>query len=110
MKMKPYDSLLGSLVHANISTRHDLAYIVGLLGRSQSNLREPHWIVAKKVLRYLERTKEFMLVYGKKENCLEVIGYTDSDLTGDMDERKSTRGHIFVLMEVPFHGKGLSKL
>lgn len=33
-----------------------------------------------------------MLVYGKKEDWLEVIGYTNSNLARDMDERKSTGG------------------
>ena len=27
---------------------------------------------------------------------LEVIGYTDANFTGDVDDRKSTSGHIFL--------------
>ena len=96
MKIRPYASLVGSLMYANICTRPDLAFIVGLLGRFQSNPGESHWIAAKKVLRYMQRTKEFMLVYGR-EDCLEIIGYTDSDLAGDLDERKSTGGYIFMM-------------
>ncbi|KAM1561755.1 hypothetical protein ACFX1Z_004844 [Malus domestica] len=96
MKMKPYASLVGSLMYANICTRPDLAFIVGLLGRFQSNPGEAHWVAAKKVLRYLQRTKDFMLVYGR-DDSLELVGFTDSDLAGDMDERKSTGGYIFKL-------------
>ncbi|KAM2808794.1 hypothetical protein PS2_043635 [Malus domestica] len=96
MRMRPYASLVGSLMYANICTRPDLAFIVGLLGRFQSNPGETHWIAAKKVLRYLQRTKEFMLMYGR-EDCLEIVGYTDSDLAGDLDERKSTGGYIFMM-------------
>ena len=96
MDSKPYASLVGSLMYANICTRPDLAFIVGLLGRFQSNPGEAHWVAAKKVLRYLQRTKSYMLVYGR-ENALEIVGYTDSDFAGDLDERKSTGGYIFKL-------------
>ncbi|XP_068321563.1 secreted RxLR effector protein 161-like [Pyrus communis] len=95
IKLKPYASLVGSLMYANICTRPNLAFIVGLLGRFQSNPGEAHWVAAKKVLRYLQRIKGYMLVYGR-ENTLEVVGYTDSDLAGDLDERKSTGGYIFM--------------
>ena len=27
---------------------------------------------------------------------LEVIGYTDANFTGDVDDRKSTSGHVFL--------------
>lgn len=42
MNMKPYASLVGSLMYANICTRPDLAFIVGLLGRFQSIPGEVH--------------------------------------------------------------------
>lgn len=42
MKSKPYASLIGSLMYANIFTRPDLAFIVGVLGRFQSNSEEVH--------------------------------------------------------------------
>ncbi|XP_050133151.1 secreted RxLR effector protein 161-like [Malus sylvestris] len=96
MKLKPYASLVGSLMYASICTWLDLAFIVGLLGRYQSNLGGMHWVAAKKVLRYLQRTKGFLLVYGKN-NILEVVGFTDSDLAGDLDERKSIGGYVFML-------------
>ncbi|KAM1913352.1 hypothetical protein ACFX14_001304 [Malus domestica] len=96
MQGKPYASLVGSLMYATICTRPDLAFITGMLGRFQSNPGEAHWISAKKVLRYLQRTKNFMLVYGNGES-LELEGYTDSDLAGDIDDRKSTGGYIFML-------------
>jgi hypothetical protein len=42
----------------------------------QSNPNVDHWKVAKKVIRYLEGTKNFMLMYKLTDN-LEVIGYSD---------------------------------
>ncbi|KAM1269944.1 hypothetical protein ACFX15_001999 [Malus domestica] len=96
MKLKPYASLVGSIMYANICTRPDLAFIVGMLGRFQTNPGESHWVAAKKVLRYMQRTKAYQLVYGR-DDTLELVGFTDSDLAGDVDERKSTGGYIFML-------------
>ncbi|KAM2924483.1 hypothetical protein COP2_040580 [Malus domestica] len=96
MQAKPYASLIGSLMYATICTRPDIAFIVGMLGRFQANPGEAHWVAAKKVLRYLQRTKTHMLVYGRTDS-LELRGYTDSDLAGDVDDRKSTGGYIFIL-------------
>lgn len=42
----------------------------------ESNLRMDHWKTTKKVLRYLQGTKDHMLTY-KQSGHLEVIGYTD---------------------------------
>jgi len=53
-------------------------------------------VAAKKVMRYLKRTKEYMLTYRRVDN-LEIEGYTDSDLGGCPDDRKSTFGYIFML-------------
>ncbi|KAI5640970.1 hypothetical protein M9H77_00390 [Catharanthus roseus] len=47
----PYASVFGSLIHAQVCTRPDLAFIVGMLGRYLSNPGPAHWIVAKQVLR-----------------------------------------------------------
>ncbi|KAM1863258.1 hypothetical protein ACFX14_003628 [Malus domestica] len=96
MQSKPYASLVGSLMYATICTRPDIAFIVGMLGRFQANPGEAHWISTKNVLRYLQRTKNFMLVFGKGES-LELEGYIYSDLTGDVDDRKSTGCYIFML-------------
>ena len=37
------------------------------------------------------------LVYPRRSNALVITGYSDSDLAGDMDDRKSTRGMVFYL-------------
>lgn len=83
-------------MYAQVYTRPNLAYAISVLGRYQANPREQHCVVAKKVLRYLQRTKSFMLVYKKVEN-LELIGYTNSDFVGCTNDRKSTNGCIFFM-------------
>ncbi|KAK8936102.1 hypothetical protein KSP39_PZI012973 [Platanthera zijinensis] len=94
MKEIPYASAVSSLMYAQVCTRPDIAFAVGLLGRYQSNPGHAHWVAAKKVLRYLKRTKDVKLVYHRVQN-LELVGYTDSDFAGCEDDRKSTSGYFF---------------
>ncbi|XP_006599946.1 uncharacterized protein [Glycine max] len=54
MNDKPFGSALGSLIYAQICTRIDIAFIVGILGRYHLNPRNDRWIVAKKVMRPLK--------------------------------------------------------
>src|SRR3954470_19366687 len=86
----------GSLMYASTCTRPDISFVVGMLGRYQSNPGMDHWKAAKKVLRYLQGTEDYMLTY-RRSYHLEVIGYSDSDFTGCVDSRKSTFGYVFLL-------------
>ena len=96
MKNIPYASALGSIMYAQVCTRPDIAFATGLLGRYQSNPGHDHWVAAKKVMRYLKRTKDYMLIY-KHVQDLQLVGYSDSDFAGCQDEKKSTTGYIFKL-------------
>ncbi|XP_050941537.1 secreted RxLR effector protein 161-like [Cucumis melo] len=98
METIPYASIVGSLLYAQTCTRPDISFAVGMLGRYQSNLGMDHWKAAKKVLRYLQGTKDYMLTY-KRSDHLEVIGYSDSDFARCVDTRKSTFGYLFLLDE-----------
>ena len=95
MENIPYASVVGSLMYAQTCTRPDISFDVGMLGRYQSNPGVHHWKAAKKVLRYLQGTKEHMLIY-RRSNNLEVIGYSDSDYAGCVDTRKSTFCYLFL--------------
>ncbi|RVW74320.1 Retrovirus-related Pol polyprotein from transposon TNT 1-94 [Vitis vinifera] len=96
MQKIPYASAVGSLMYAQVCTRPDIAYIVGMLGRYLSNPGMNHWRAAKRVMRYLQRTKEYMLTYRRLDQ-LELIGYSDSDFAGCQDSRRSTSGYIYLL-------------
>ena len=65
MKNTPYASAVGSLMYAQVCTRPDIAYVVGVLGRYQSNPGIDHGKAAKKVMRYLQGTKNYMLITDK---------------------------------------------
>ena len=63
MSRIPYASAVGSLMYAMLCTRPDICYAVGVVSRYQSNPGEEHWIAVKHILKYLRRTRDYMLVY-----------------------------------------------
>ncbi|KAK4388221.1 hypothetical protein Sango_2428700 [Sesamum angolense] len=76
-------------------TRPDIAFVVEMLGRYHSNLDLDHWRAIKKVMRYLQGRKNYMLMYRRTEN-LKVVGYSHSDFASCVDSRKSTCGYMFM--------------
>ena len=83
-------------MYAQVCTRPDIAYAVGVLGRYQSNPGVDHWRAAKKVMRYLQGTKDYMLMYKQTYN-LDLVGYSDADFACCVDSHKSTSGYIFIM-------------
>ncbi|KAA0047457.1 gag/pol protein [Cucumis melo var. makuwa] len=97
MRRIPYASTMSSLMYVMLCTRLDICYAVGIVSRYQSNPGLDHWTTVKIILKYLRRTRDYMLVYGAKD--LILIGYTDSDFQTDKDSKKSTLGSVFTLNE-----------
>ena len=98
MQSIPYIFVVGSLMYLQTCTRPDISFVVEMLGRYQSNHGINHWKVTKKVLWYFQGIKEYMLMY-IISNHLEVIGYSNSNFVGCIDNRKSTFGYLFLLGE-----------
>ena len=84
-------------MYAQVCTRPDIAFSIGMLGIYHSDPGIDHWKAAKKVMRYLQGTKDYMLMYRWNDN-LEVIGYCDSDYVGCIDSQKSTSRYVFMLV------------
>ena len=95
MSRVPYALVVGSLMYAMLCTRPDIYVAVGIVSRYQSNSGPEHWTAVKHILKYLRRTKDYMLIYSGDE--LIPVGYTDSDFISDKDLRKSTSEHVFTL-------------
>ena len=57
-----------------------------------------HWKATKKVMSYLQGTKDYKLMYRQTSN-LEVVGYSDLDFAGCVDLLKSTSGYNFILAD-----------
>ena len=93
----PYVSAVGSLMYVMVCTRPDIAYAVGMVSRFLSNPGKEHWIAVKWMMRYLRGTSNLCLCFGGGKSHL--VGYTDSDMAGDVDTRRSTSGYIFTFRE-----------
>ena len=77
MRRFPYALAVGSLMYAMLCTRPDICYAVGVVSRYQSNSGPAHWIAVKHILKYLRRTKDYMLVYSSSN--LNLLGiYLDT--------------------------------
>jgi len=92
-----YRSIIGSLRYL-VNTRPDLSFSVGLVSRFMEALGREHWSAVKRIVRYIAGT----LGYGirlRKGGGAEpsLLGYTDSDCSGDLVHRKSTSGILFFL-------------
>ena len=67
-------------------------------------MKEPiysHWKALKRVLRYVQGTMSLGLFYSKTEDY-KLVGYSDSDWYGDIDDRKSTSGYVFFMGNTAF--------
>jgi hypothetical protein len=66
---------------------------VGVLSRSRNSPTTSQWNEALRVLRYLKGTRSHGIVLGGNDE--EVVGFVDSDGSGDLDGLKSTGGYVF---------------
>ena len=82
-------------MYAMLCTRPDICYSVDMVNQYQSNPGLKHWQAIKHILKYLQRTRNYILVYRCKD--LIPIGYTNSNFQSDLDFRKSTSGCVFIL-------------
>jgi phosphopantetheinyl transferase (holo-ACP synthase) len=90
-----YQEMIGCLLYLTGCTRPDIAQSVGVLSRFMSAPTDVHVATAKQVIRYLAGTKTLGLKFSANGNTL--AGYCDADFAGDVDKRKSTSGHVFLM-------------
>uniref|UniRef100_A0ACD6ARQ8 Uncharacterized protein n=1 Tax=Avena sativa TaxID=4498 RepID=A0ACD6ARQ8_AVESA len=91
-----YRQIVGSLRYL-VHTRPDLAFAVGFVSRFMERPTVEHMPAVKRILRYVAGTTHYGLHYWRKTKEAQLIGYSDSDLAGDIDTRKSTSGTLFFL-------------
>ena len=94
MQHVPYASAVGSLMYAMVCTRLDIAHAVSTVSRFMSNPGRPHWEAVEWILRYLRGSTNLKLCFGSSEPVL--VAYTDADMAGDVDSRKSTSGNLIT--------------
>jgi len=95
MDRVPYASVVGNLMYVMVCTRPDLAHAIGSISRFLSNLGREHWNAVKWIMRYLCGTSSLKLCFESEKPVL--VGYTDSDMVGDIDSRRSTPSYLITV-------------
>jgi heterodisulfide reductase subunit B len=92
-----YMSIIGSLRYL-VNTRPDLAYSASVVSRHMEAPGKAHWAAVKHKLRYLKGTSNYGCKYERGTELKPVLlGYSDNDFVGDVEDRKSTTGVVYFL-------------
>jgi len=91
-----YQSVVGSIMHAMIGTRPDLAYTASTLSKFCSNPSPDHLGASKRSLRYLNETLDYGITLGGEKESTICI-WADSSWASDLDTRKSTHGYLIKI-------------
>ena len=100
---KPYRELIGSLMYLMISTRPDIACALIELSRFMSNWGTTHYNAALDLLIYVQATSHLGITYHRGPATL--VGFTDANWAGNIDNARSTTGYIFYLANGPISWK-----
>jgi hypothetical protein len=84
---------VGSIMHLTMK-RPDIMYGVSLISRFMETPKESHWKEGKRILRYVNGTIDFGIKYSTSE-VFRLIGYTNNDCGGNIDDTKSTSRYAF---------------
>ena len=74
----PYAAVIGSLMYAAVATRPDISHAVQRLSQFTSKFSHAHITAVKRVLRYLDGTRNLGITYRPTPNPA-ILGYTDAD-------------------------------
>ena len=90
--------MVGSLMYLT-TTRLDIMHVVSLISRFMETPKYSHWQERKRILKYVNGTKGFGILY-TTENDFKLVGYIDSDWIGSLDDRKSNARYMFHMGSV----------
>nr|XP_016437691.1 PREDICTED: uncharacterized mitochondrial protein AtMg00810-like [Nicotiana tabacum] len=90
-----YRGMIGSFLYLTTS-QPDIMFSVCKCARFQSAPKESHLTAIKKIIRYLIGTISHGLWY-PHSNTFKLEGFSDVDLAGDKEDRKSTSGTCQLL-------------
>eukprot|EP00253_Pinus_taeda_P032081 PITA_32081 len=75
-----------------VNTRPNICYSVNTLNQFMVAPKRAHWTVAKHVLRYLQRTVDYGLLYTRSKD-IRLSGFIDVDWAGRSMDQKSTTSY-----------------
>nr|GEV96118.1 zinc finger, CCHC-type [Tanacetum cinerariifolium] len=82
-------------MYAMTCTRHDIAFAMGKLSRYTSHPGTQHWQTIQRLLKYLNKTMDYKLIYTGYPLVLE--GYTDASWISNSEDNSSASGWVFLL-------------
>jgi hypothetical protein len=95
-----FRSIVGSLRYL-VHTRPDIIFAVGYVSRFMEAPTTTHLAAVKHLLRYIAGTLNFGVQFEKGQGEPKLLGFSDADHAGDVDDRKSTTGMLFFLGRSP---------
>ena len=87
--------MIGCLVCLTAS-RPDIVHVASLLSKFMHCANEKHMQAVKRILRYVKGTIDYGIKYANSDQ-LQLVGFSDSDYGGSIDDMKSTTGYCFSL-------------
>ena len=91
-----FQSAVGSLLYLAMATRPDIMFAVSNVAKFSAHPTNQHWTGVKHILRYLKGTADYGLSFTPNASG-DCVGYADTDWGGDLDDRKSTSGYLFLI-------------
>ena len=99
-----YRSIVGGL-HYLVHMRPDIAFVVGYVSRFMEDPREDHWVTVKRLLRYVKGTVDQGIIFPKTgRSRLQLTVFSDADMAGDIDGRRSTSSMLSSSGWLQFYG------
>jgi hypothetical protein len=97
-----YKQMVGSLRYL-CNSRPDLFFAVGVVSRFVDTPKKSHMTAVKRILRYVQGTLEYGILFPSNNNNVvnQLVGFSDSDWCGDQVDRRSTSGYIFKFLNAP---------
>jgi len=90
-----FKRLVGSLMYLT-ATRPDIMQGVSLIFRFMETPKDTHWSGGKRIMRYIVGTTDCGIMYESTKKK-DLIGYTENDFSGSLNDRKSTFCFLFHL-------------
>ena len=87
-------SAIGNLMYVMVCTGPDIAHAVRVVNRYLFNPGKEHWNAVKWILKNLKGTFKLYLCFGNGKTML--YRYIDADMTGDLDNKKSTSKYLMI--------------
>jgi hypothetical protein len=91
-----FQSIIGALQYVTI-TKPDISFTINRVSQYMHASTSSHWAAIKIILRYLKGT----INHGMNitpSSSLTIVAYSDSDLVGCPDDRRSTTRYLVYLL------------